>query len=200
MAVMGIAAIKKIGSLGSTAQDARARAFARFVQGVAFGNLALAYDSASIVSETDVYPYVVPFSSYTDVVNAAYTELDSAITIARDNSGSFPLPSAWINGNALDTTGFFRLIRSYKARFRAGVARTPAERGAADWNAIIADATAGITADFNVAMNPSAGLSSRPAPPTGARCRNSGWAWRTAQADTTRGSTRRPLSACPSWW
>src|SRR5205823_6341177 len=45
MAVMGIAAIKKIGSLGSTAQDARARAFARFVQGVAFGNLALAYDS-----------------------------------------------------------------------------------------------------------------------------------------------------------
>ena len=157
MAVMGIAAINKLTTLGSPAQDARARAFARFVQGVAFGDLALVYDSASIVSENDVYPYVVPFSNYTDVMSAAYTELDSAITIARNNPGSFPLPSTWINGNALDTTGFFRLVRSYKARFRASVARTPAERAGADWNAIIADANAGITADFIVAMNPSAG-------------------------------------------
>jgi hypothetical protein len=157
MAVMGLAAIQRLVTLGSPAQDARARAFARFVQGVAFGNLALVYDSASIVSETDVYPYVVPFSSYTAVMAAAYTELDSAITIARATPGSFPLPAAWINGNALDTTAFFRLIHSYKARFRADVGRTPAERAAADWAAIIADANAGITADFTISMNPTAG-------------------------------------------
>src|SRR5882762_2350030 len=36
MAVMGIAAIQRLVTLGSPAQDARARAFARFVQGVAF--------------------------------------------------------------------------------------------------------------------------------------------------------------------
>jgi len=157
MAVMGIAAIQRLVTLGSPAQDARARAFARFVQGVAFGNLALVYDSASIVSETDVYPYVVPFSSYTAVMAAAYTELDSAITIARATPGLFPLPAAWINGNALDTTGFFRLIHSYKARFRASVGRTPADRAAADWASIIADANAGITADFIISMNPTAG-------------------------------------------
>jgi len=157
MAVMGIAAIQRLVTLGSPAQDARARAFARFVQGVAFGNLALVYDSASIVSETDAYPYVVSFSSYTAVMAAAYTELDSAITIARATPGSFPLPAAWINGNALDTTGFFRLIRSYKARFRADVGRTPAERATADWAAIMADADAGITADFTISMNPTAG-------------------------------------------
>lgn len=163
MAVMGIAAINKLTSLGSPAQDARARSFARFVQGVAFGNLALAYDSASIVSETDVYPYVVPFSSYTDVMDAAYTELDSAITIARANSSLFPLPVGWIaghdpaNATKIDTTAFFQLIRSYKARFRADVARTPAERAAADWNAIIADANAGIPADFTIAANPTTG-------------------------------------------
>ena len=157
MAVLGIAAMNRLGTLGSAAVDARDRAFARFVQGVAFGNLALAYDSSSLVSETDSFPFVVSFSGYTTVMNAALTELDSAVTIARANSAGFPLPSAWINGNALDTTGFFRLIRSYKARFRASVARTPAERAGADWASIVADANAGITADLNIAMNPNAG-------------------------------------------
>src|SRR5579859_3245061 len=157
MAVMGIAAMTKLVTLGTPAQDARDRAFARFVQGVAEGNLALAYDSSAIVSETDDPQVIVPLSSYTAVMAAALVELDSAITIARANPAAFPLPSTWINGNALDTTGFFRLIRSYKARFRADVGRTPADRAAADWASIIADANAGITADFNIAMNPSAG-------------------------------------------
>ncbi len=156
MAVIGIARLKVL-TLGSTQQDARARAFARFVQGVAFGNLALAYDSAAIVSENDGPQFIVPLSAYQAVMAAALTELDSAITIARAAPTGFPLPNTWINGLALDTTGFFRLVRSYKARFRAGVARTPAERAAADWASIIADANAGITADFNVAMNPAAG-------------------------------------------
>lgn len=157
MAVMGIAAIKRLVTLGTPQQDARARSFARFVQGVAFGNLALAYDSAAIVSENDDPQAIVPLSSYTDVMAAALTELDSAITIARATPTGFPLPTAWINGQALDTTGFFRLIRSYKARFRASLGRTPAERAAADWASIIADANAGITADFNITMNPTAG-------------------------------------------
>ena len=161
MATIGISAMNKLGTLGSAAQDARARSFARFVEGVAYGNLALAYDSASILSETDDPQAIIPLSYYTDVIAAAYTMLDSAITIARANPGSFPIPSTWMNGQAtgvsLDTTAYFRLIHSYKARFRASVARTPAERAAADWAAIIADANAGITADFNIAMNPTAG-------------------------------------------
>lgn len=156
MATIGISRLDVL-TLGSPALDARARAFARFVQGVAFGNLALAYDSASIVSETDDPQGIVPLSGYQDVMAAAYVMLDSAITIARARPASFPLPVGWISGNALDTTGFFRFIRSYKARFRAGVARSPAERAAADWNAVIADANAGITADFNIACNPATG-------------------------------------------
>lgn len=157
MAVMGIGAMNKLVTLGSPGQDARDRAFARFVQGVSFGNLALAYDSSSIVSETDDPQATIKLSSYTDVMAAALTELDSAVTIARANPSAFPLPAGWIAGTTLDTTGFFRLIHSYKARFRASVGRTPAERAAADWASIIADANAGITADFNVAMNPTAG-------------------------------------------
>ena len=156
MAVIGIARLNVL-TLGSPQQDARARSFARFVQGVAFGNLALAYDSAAIVSENDDPQAIVALSSYTDVMAAALVELDSAITIARASPTGFPLPAAWISGNALDTTGYFRFIRSYKARFRASVGRSPAARAAADWNAIIADANAGITADFTIAMNPAAG-------------------------------------------
>src|SRR5256885_477775 len=156
MAVIGISRLNVL-TLGSPAQDARARSFARFVEGVALGDLALAYDSSSIVSEADDPQAIVRLSSYTDVMAAALVELDSAITIARAAPTAFPLPSTWINGAALDTAGFFRLVRSYKARFRASVGRTPAERAAADWASIIADANTGITADFNIAMNPSAG-------------------------------------------
>jgi len=156
MAVIGIARLNVL-TLGSPAQDARARAFARFVQGVALGNLALAYDSAAIVNDNDDPQADVALSSYTAVMAGALTELDSAITIARAAPTGFPLPTTWINGQPLDTTGFFRLIRSYRARFRASIGRTPAERAAADWASIIADADAGITADFNVAMNPTAG-------------------------------------------
>src|SRR6266851_10500251 len=50
-----------------------------------------------------------------------------------------------------------QLARSYKARLRAGVARNPAERAAVDWASVIADATDGITADFNIGTNPAAG-------------------------------------------
>ena len=157
MATIGIGAMNRLGTLGSPAQDARARSFARFVQGVAYGNLALAYDSASLVSETDDPQSIQPLSDYKTVMAAAYVMLDSAITIARANPALFPLPVTWINGLALDTATYFGLIHSYKARFRASVARTPADRAAADWNAIIADANAGITADFNVSMNPTAG-------------------------------------------
>jgi hypothetical protein len=161
MAVIGIGAINRLVTLGSPGQDARARSFARFVQGVAFGNLALAYDSASIVSETDDPQAAVPLSSYTAVIAAAITELDSAVTIARTNASSFPLPAAWVAfpgaAQLLDTTTYFRLIRSYKARFRASVGRTPAERATADWASIIADANAGIVADFVIQSNPSSG-------------------------------------------
>jgi hypothetical protein len=64
------------------------------------------------------------------------------------------LPSTWINGNALTAAQFIQLCHSYKARFAASVARTATERASADWNAIIAEASAGITSDFQITMLP----------------------------------------------
>ena len=162
-AALGIAALKDI-TLGSAAADARALAFARFIQGVALGNLSLAYDSASILTENDNpeadAAVIVPFSYYPAVNAAALGYLDSAIAVARANPAAFPLPTTanfWINGIAMSQAEFIRLCRSYKAKFRAGVARTPAERAAVDWAKVILDADSGITANLAPNMDPTNG-------------------------------------------
>jgi len=156
MATIGIARLKVL-TLGSPNQDNRARLFARFSQGVALGDLALVYDSASILTEDDDPQAVIPLSDYNAVMTAALGYLDSSLAIATTTPGAFPLPTAWVNGNALTQTQFVQLVHSYKARLRASVARTPAERAALDWAAVIADANAGITSDLNLAVNPAAG-------------------------------------------
>jgi hypothetical protein len=162
-AALGIAALKDI-TLGSAAADARALLFARFIQGVALGNLSLAYDSASILTEFDNpeadAAVVVPLSYYPAVNAAALGYLDSAIALARANPAAFPLPTTanfWINSIAMSQAEFIRLARSYKAKFRAGVARTPAERAAVNWAQVILDADSGITANLAPKMDPTNG-------------------------------------------
>jgi hypothetical protein len=162
MAALSLVKLKDLGTLGSPARDARARAFARFVQGVALGDLALAYDSAIVITENNTAAPIVPLSHYDSVGRAALSYLDSAIAIATAApvaSDGFPIPNTWINGVSLSVAQFIRLARSYKARFRADVARTPAERALVNWTSVIADATNGITSNFDITMVP---------PPSGA--------------------------------
>jgi hypothetical protein len=151
------------GSLGSPAQDLRARAWGFFVVGCNLGFLALTYDSAGVVEpgfslKGDSVPEL---SAYADVMKTAIRMLDSAIAIAGNagatGTGGFPTPVAWMSGTALSRDDFVRFVRSYRARFRAGVARTPAERAAVDWNSVIADANNGITGDVMVTVGGSTG-------------------------------------------
>ncbi len=178
MATMGLAALKipRLGTtaLGSVGRDRRARAFAHFSLGVALGNLALAYDSASVLTDLDDFKAAIPFSGYRVVMTEALKHLDSAIAIVKGDSAAnanFPLPTGtapWLSlpsGVIPDTNFFFRLVRSYRARFRADVARTPAERadtsagGIVNWAQVIADANLGITADFSINMTATFGNS-----------------------------------------
>jgi len=153
LASLGLEAFLRPGfTLGSPGANARARAFGKFVQGVSLGNLALVYDSASVVTEFDDPTLIVPLAGYDSVMRAALIALDSAVAIARADGSGFPLPGAWLNGNPLSRDDFIRLVRSHRARFRAGVARNPAERAAVNWNAVIADVDSGITADFQINM------------------------------------------------
>lgn len=142
---------------GDTARDLRARAFGYFVMGTALGNLALVYDSLAVTSPATPAGEITPLIGYADGMKAALLYLDTAVVIASRPGAAGSFGASWVNGVSLDQAGFVRLVRSYRARFRAGVARTPAERKAADWTQIIADAENGIKADVNVSMDPSVG-------------------------------------------
>jgi len=162
LATLGLARLKVLGSLGSATRDGRARAFGKFVEGVALGNLALAYDSAAIVTESNADSADVPLAFYTAVMAAALGDLDSAITLAgtvSTSSDGFPLPANWINeaSATITKTLFLQFVHSYKARFLAGVARSKAERAAVNWGQVITEVNAGITSDFNILMSPTNG-------------------------------------------
>jgi hypothetical protein len=166
----GVVALDKLiaggGTIGSAGANARAYAFAHFTNGVALGNLALAYDSAAVVTpsvvaglpSSDVIP---PLAGYKEVMAAAIQMLDSAVIITNNQSAGFPLPATWINtsrtAGGYTAAEFIRIARSYKARFLANVARNKADRDAADWTQIITDATNGIQSDLNITLNPSSG-------------------------------------------
>ena len=138
----------------------RSRAFGYFVLGYAMGNLAAIYDSSAILT-----PSRTPADSlfgYATVNTQALAMLDSAIAIARGPGGAapnFPIPGEFLTGASIDTTQFIRMVRSFKAKFRASVARTPADRALVDWEAVRADAAAGIVNNITIALDPSVGWS-----------------------------------------
>jgi hypothetical protein len=144
----------------SAAQTARARAFGYFAKGVALGYMALSFDSAAVITPDDVPEAPNALVGYDSLVKVALADLDSAIRIAQTMTA---LPNAagqltWIPSpttltGASNRTGTFqRLAFSFKARFRAGVARTPAERAAVDWTAVRIDADSGLASDFSITM------------------------------------------------
>lgn len=126
----------------------RARAFAHFVQGISHGVIALTYDQAFIATEEFRYdPTKSPSEQglelrpYTEVLDSALSFLDKAIEIAEDND--FTIPATWM-ATSVTSDHLAKIAHSYKARFRADVARTPAERQAVDWDQVVADIEAGI--------------------------------------------------------
>jgi hypothetical protein len=155
--------MKSGGTLGTPAQDLRARAFGFFNAGTAIAWTAMIYDSAAVLGQNMSADSVPGLVIAADVVKAAITYLDSALVYASDpaasGTGGFPIPAAWGGNNALTAVQFQRLVRSMRARFRAGVARTPAQRAAVDWQKIIEDTEGGIQEDFLVSTGGNTGWS-----------------------------------------
>ncbi|HEX7049187.1 MAG TPA: RagB/SusD family nutrient uptake outer membrane protein [Longimicrobiales bacterium] len=137
----------------------RVRAFGKFVQGLAHASLAVLYDKGFVIDETiatidesgnpaDLGEPV----SYNEMMNAALGYFDDAIDLAGQGAFEEPIPTTWMG---VETTAedLVRIAHSLKARFRAAVARTPAERQAVDWGLVLADVDEGIQADFTIPMN-----------------------------------------------
>jgi hypothetical protein len=149
-------------TLGSPADDARGRSFGFFALGWANGNLSLMYDSVA-VSTPDLGPLDVPeLVGYETGMETALAQLDSAIDIANQakaDGNEFDIPDTYIPiANGIDLDTYVQILHSLKARLRAGVARSPEERAAVDWTAVLADAQAGITESVVLDLNDAAGF------------------------------------------
>lgn len=142
-------------------RDARTLAVAFFALGYSLGSTALVYDSAAITTPVTVQenPFgVLPLSGAFEVNEAALQMLDSALFYA-GQMGSLNIPEDWyatVSGD-LSAEDFTRLIHSHKARFRAGIARSPEEAASIDWQAVVDDATQGITKNFRIQLDNNAG-------------------------------------------
>lgn len=148
-------------ALPSVARDTRAKAVGYLGIACALGWLSLTYDSAGIPDHTeDDVNVLPPLSGYQEVNAAALSYLDLAISTVgtgTDASVGFPAEALWFGGNALNRADFVRFARSLKARFRAAVARSKAERDAVNWAEVAADADNGISNDFLVTVGGSSG-------------------------------------------
>jgi hypothetical protein len=143
----GIIAIEGGLEIGQDGEDTqRALTFAKFIQGISLGLVALMFDQGAILDEsTDIE--TVSFSPYAEVMAAAIDKLNEVIQLA--NANSFTTPDNWMSGEHTNTE-IAQLAHSYIARFMAGVARTPAERAAVDWSSVRSHVDQGITEDFTV--------------------------------------------------
>ncbi len=142
----------------SAAAENRMRAYAYLQAARTVANVAVAYDSLAVVDETTDRTTIPGLISAAAANVKAIEYFDSAFTIA--GRGMSDVPAAWLGQLAdVNQANFQRIVRSYRARARAAIARTPAERAAVNWASVIADATNGITADLVVQINGQTGWS-----------------------------------------
>ncbi len=143
----GLRAIIVDGTVDLGADETRAIAWGRFVQGMSYGYLAIHYDQGPIVDETTDLEAPQEFVGYQQLMDVALGFLDEARTMASNNT--FDIPSSWHwmvpAGDRMTSAELATVINSYMARLRAAVARTPEERAAVDWNAVLADVNNGNT-------------------------------------------------------
>jgi hypothetical protein len=139
----------KIGPNG--ADDKLVRAFAKYNQGIAYGNLALVFDKAFIVDENTSLPgaTVADAKPYAVIGAAAVAYLDVAIGLATANT--FTVPKDWLGTPAdVSSAEFARICNTAAARILSYMPRTSTQLAAVNWAKVKTYADAGITSDFSV--------------------------------------------------
>lgn len=126
------------------------KAFCKFNQGIAYGELALVFDKGFIVDENITIPNATLSTASTpaEIATAAVGYLDEAIALC---SNSFAVPSSWLGSTAsYSNTEFKKLCSSWAARILANMPRNKTQVTAVDWAKVKAYADAGITSDFTI--------------------------------------------------
>ena len=121
--------------------------FGKFVQAIAFSNLAVIFDKAFIVDETVEDIAALELQTYDQIWAHAQSLYDEVISGAE--RGAFTIPASWIGFQGdWDGARMAEVARAFRTRYSTQVARTPAERDALNWSAILADAQMGISETF----------------------------------------------------
>ncbi|MDH3224043.1 MAG: hypothetical protein OEO23_10045 [Gemmatimonadota bacterium] len=134
----------------------RLQAFAKFMQGLYHGAIALQYDQGFVIDETVADVGALSLLPYDQVMDAALGYLTQARSIAE--SSTFTLPDGWLGPGTHSSDDLVRLTHSYQARFLAQVARDPAERAAVNWTQVLGHVSDGITEDFGVELDGPGGI------------------------------------------
>jgi hypothetical protein len=156
----GLRIMTPVGPGTSTLTDntARARAFAKFSQGLMLGYIGMMYDKGFIAkegvdwSDPDQRRDGITLRPYEEVIAAAIESMNEAIAICEENT--FTLPGAapdaiWISGLDLTNEDLAKLAHSFIARFLVLSARSPEDREVkVDWDAVLHHTEKGITADW----------------------------------------------------
>lgn len=126
----------------------RVTAYAKLMQGLSHGTIALLYDQGYIVDENterfDESGATLPLEMvpYPALMDAAIGYLDEAIALSEGQD--FIIPDSWM-AQEFTADELVEFANSWKARFLANVARTPEERAAVDWNAVLAAVDGAVT-------------------------------------------------------
>ncbi|MCG8603511.1 hypothetical protein MJD09_00725 [bacterium] len=140
------------GTVTLGADNARALAFGKFVQGLAHSWLSLNFDQGFILDENvDLAVDILELQPYATVHAAGIAMLEDAIS--QFNANAFTIPVDWINGKTYTSAELAQIAHAYIARYLAAVARTPAERQAVDWNKVLTHLDQAMTSDFEILGN-----------------------------------------------
>jgi len=148
----GVVSVEQGVQIGAGGADnARLLAFAKLMQGLATGHIAMIYDQGFLLDETVTDLNSVTLQPYGEVMAGAREFLAEARRLA--GQGNFTIPAGWMGTRAYSNQELVQIAHSYEARFMAQVARTPAEREAVDWNRILSHVQQGVTRDFGVELD-----------------------------------------------
>jgi hypothetical protein len=143
----------------------RARAYAKLMQGWAWGYMGMLYDRSVVVPESQ------PIATNTrqqalesllvsrDAQAMGLNSLDDAIALARQHSFTFPSASSsrlWFaTPEPMTSTDLAQLGSTLAARILVLSARTPEERRQVDWNRVLEYTANGLERNFEVVLEPS---------------------------------------------
>jgi len=143
---------------------ARARAFAKLVQGLSWGYSALTFDRTNVVPETvnlsavDISQLnLTSLVDYKETLAAALASIDAAILIAQQNPGIVHFPSVeqeqnvvWFGSpEPVSNAQFIAFANTIAARLLVLNARTPEERAQVDWQRVLNYTANGLQSDFD---------------------------------------------------